>query len=381
MVRRISHGGVGSPCYGREVDGAKRLPIAATGNSSAARVMDDWYIACTSEELDDHHRKGAKPLSFTLYGVPIVVFRGRDRSVGALLDRCPHRNVPLSDGAVEGPLLRCGYHGWAFDTDGVCREIPTSCKTSEGKARTVQRFATREQDGFVWVYATPDVEPARDPYVFRWVRDPRYHSGREVFEVDGTIHAVAENALDVPHTAFLHRGLFRKAGAGNRIEVVVRRWHDRTEAEYIGEPRPPGVVGKLLAPQGGVVEHFDRFVLPSITEVEYRLGESSHICTVSALTPIDDARTRLYAVISFRLPVPAGIVAPILGPLARAIFKQDAEVLERQAATIARFGGEAFASTEVDALGPQILRLLRNAERGDRAPVDAPHEHRFHMLV
>jgi phenylpropionate dioxygenase-like ring-hydroxylating dioxygenase large terminal subunit len=358
--------------------GRRRLPIAATGNSSAARVLDDWYVACTAEQL---RVLGSKPLATTLYGLPITVFRTATGQVGALLDRCPHRNVPLSDGEVDGELLRCGYHGWAFDVGGACKAIPTLRGEPGGKGRAVQRFAAREQDGLVWVYATPDVEPVREPYVFRWVRDPRYHSGREIFEVDGTIHAVAENALDVPHTAFLHKGLFRKSGAGNRIEVVVRRWHDRAEAEYIGEPRPPGVVGKLLAPQGGVVTHFDRFVLPSITEVEYRLGERSHICTVSALTPLTDTRTRLTAIISFRLPVPSAMVAPVLGPLARAIFRQDAAVLERQASTIARFGGEAFVSTEVDTLGPQILRLLRNAERGDRSPVEAPHEHRLVMEV
>jgi phenylpropionate dioxygenase-like ring-hydroxylating dioxygenase large terminal subunit len=355
-----------------------RMPIlSATGNSSAARVLDDWYIVCHSSDL----HAGGKPLATSLYGLPIAVFRTVRGEVGALLDRCPHRNVPLSDGSVDGELLRCGYHGWAFDTAGACRSIPTLCEEPEGKARVARRFAAREQDGFVWVYATPDVEPVREPYVFRWLRDRAYHSGCETFEVEGTIHAVAENALDVPHTAFLHGGLFRKPGVGNRIEVVVRRWHDRAEAEYIGEPRPPGVVGRLLAPGGGIVEHFDRFVLPSITEVEYRLGSSSHICTVSALTPITDTRTRLSAVISFRLPVPSGLVSPVLGPIARAIFKQDKSVLERQAASIAKFGGESFASTEVDALGPAILRLLRNAERGDRTAIEQPHEHRFFMQV
>ncbi len=355
-----------------------RLPlIAATGNSSAARVLDDWYIVCTSSDLI----AGGKPLATSLYGIPIVVFRTATGQIGALLDRCPHRNVPLSDGHIDGERLRCGYHGWAFDTAGVCREIPTLLGEPEGKARVARRFAAREQDGYIWVYATPDVEPVREPYVFRWLRDPAYHSGRESFEVEGTIHAVGENTLDVPHTAFLHGGLFRKPNVGNRIECVVRRWHDRAEAQYIGEPRPPGVVGRILAPGGGVVEHYDRFVLPSITEVEYRLGTTSHICTVSAMTPITDTRTRLYAVISFRLPVPSGLVAPILGPIARAIFKQDAVVLEKQAKTIETFGGESFASTEVDALGPAILRLLRNAERGDRTPVDQPHEHRFFMQV
>jgi phenylpropionate dioxygenase-like ring-hydroxylating dioxygenase large terminal subunit len=363
-----------SKLAGTKLAGTK-LPVVGSGKRSSARVLDDWYVVCTTAQL------GREPFATTLYGMPIVVFRSSE-GVGALLDRCPHRNVPLSDGKVEGALLRCGYHGWAFDRQGECREIPTLCGEPGGKARSVQRFAAREQDGVVWVYATPDVEPVREPYVFRFARLPGYHSGCETFEVEGTIHAVAENALDVPHTAFLHGGLFRKSGgAGNAIEVVVRRWHDRAEAQYIGEPRPPGLVGRLLAPGGGIVTHYDRFVLPSITEVEYRLGETSHICTVSALTPLTDTRTRLTAVISFRLPIPSGLVSPVLGPIARAIFRQDARVLERQAATIERFGGETFASSEVDALGPQILRLLRNAERGDRQPLDSPHEHRFVMRV
>ena len=57
----------------------------------------------------------------------------------------------------------------------------------------------------------------------------------------------AENALDVPHTAFLHRGLFRSDGTRRPIDVVIRRWHDRVEAQYIGEERPKGIVGWLLA--------------------------------------------------------------------------------------------------------------------------------------
>ena len=79
--------------------------------------------------------------------------------------------------------------------------------------------------------------------------------------------------------------------------------------------------------------------------------------------------------------MPAGLVTPVLGPIARAIFKQDATVLAAQAKRIETFGGESFASTEVDALGPAILRLLRNAERGERTPIDTPHEHRFFMQV
>ena len=44
----------------------------------------------------------------------------------------------------------------------------------------------------------------------------------------------------------------------------------------MGEPRPPGIVGRILSPSGGLVTHFDRFILPSIAQVEYRIGTENH---------------------------------------------------------------------------------------------------------
>ena len=82
---------------------------------------------------------------------------------------------------------------------------------------------------------------------------------------------------------------------------------------------------------------------------------------------------------------PAPAVAPLLAPVARRILGQDARMLALQTETVARFGGERFATTEVDVLGPQIARLLRSAEQGGAAPGrhDAPpeHEHRVRMQL
>lgn len=351
-------------------------PTWGKGGTSVARVADDWYVVCRSRRL----RPGQR-LAIRLLGTPIVVFRGDGGAPGALLDRCAHRNVPLSLGRVEGERLTCAYHGWSFERGGDCKRVPALCGAQESRGRRVPSFPVREQQGLVWVYATPDVEPARDPYTFPHVGEAGYTTAMDELEAEGSLHAVAENALDVPHTAFLHGGLFRSDGAGNDIQVEVRRWHDRVEAEFIGEPRPKGLAGRLLAPGGGVVIHFDRFLLPGILQVEYRLGDRSHLVLSAALTPIEDFRTRLFAVISFRLPVPGWLVALLLRPLARHIFSQDARMLARQTATIRDFGGEQYMSTEVDVLGPHILRLLRNAERGDRSPVEAPFTRSLTMHV
>ena len=56
--------------------------------------------------------RGARRLSFRLDGRPIAVFRTGDDSVFALIDECPHRKGPLSEGIVSGETVTCPLHNW-----------------------------------------------------------------------------------------------------------------------------------------------------------------------------------------------------------------------------------------------------------------------------
>ncbi len=345
------------------------------GHASVARVLRSWYVAARSIELTD------KPLATTIWDIPIVLFRGQDGRPVALLDRCPHRNVPLSLGRVVGGELECGYHGWRFGSEGACQFIPSrTAQDKDLKAARALAFPTREQDGFVWVYPTNEAPPEGEPYRFALLGKKGYDHVTQVVTAESTMHAAIENALDVPHTAFLHRGLFRSDSRGITLTAVVRRDKDRVEAEYLGEPRPPGLVAWLLSPSGGVVSHFDRFLLPSVAEVEYRIGDENHILVATVMTPVSDFVTRLYAVVSFRLRVPHFLVKLALKPLAMRIFQQDAIMLRAQTDLVKRFGGEQFASTEIDVLGRHIWRLLRALERGD-APDAERQEERIELVV
>jgi phenylpropionate dioxygenase-like ring-hydroxylating dioxygenase large terminal subunit len=303
-------------------------------------------------------------LNRTILNTPIVLFRGKNGEAAALLDRCAHRNAPLSLGRTIEGQLECAYHGWRYDVFGACAKVPGLVGEAERPPRGAPRFAVREQDGYVWIYGTPDVEPADGPYHVAAV-PAGYTEVRRAVEVESTLHAALENALDVPHTAFLHKGLFRGTGRTNRIKVRVRRTTDRVEAEYIGEPRPEGLAGKLLSPSGGVVTHFDRFILPSIAQVEYRLGSENHFVITTLCAPVEDFRTRLYASILFRTRFPGWLVRVLIEPVARRIFNQDAKMLKRQTEAARRFGGEHYTSTEADVLGLQIWQLLKRAEKGE----------------
>ena len=101
----------------------------------------------------------------------------------------------------------------------------------------------------------------------------------------------------------------------------------------------------------------------------------------SAMTPVQDFVTDIHAVVTFRLPLPSWLVKAVLTPVALRIFKQDARVLALQTNNVERFGGEQFASTEIDVLGPRILRLLKEAERGEIPPPSPSDEHRLTLRV
>ena len=332
--------------------------MAQDSHRFIAHFRDDWYPVCRSRDL------GRRPLSVTLFSTPLVLFRdGRTGAPAALLDRCPHRNVPLSLGKVRGSQLQCAYHGWEFDANGECCAVPGLVGEVRSRERGVTSFAARDAQSLVWVYGRENTAPSLEPYVFPHANERGYTSASDVLDVRASLHATAENALDVPHTAFLHGGLFRNETRARReIEVIVRRSSDRVEAEYVGESRPPGVVAKLLAPRGGEVIHFDRFILPCVAQVEYRLGES-HLCISAALSPVEDYFTRLFVTFTFRLPIPGALVKPILRPFALRVFKQDAAMLARQTETIQRFGEERYKFTEIDILGAEIFDLIRSGRK------------------
>jgi phenylpropionate dioxygenase-like ring-hydroxylating dioxygenase large terminal subunit len=340
------------------------------------RVTEAWYILAQSYELAD------KPIRRSLFGKPLVMFRISDGKPCVFLDRCPHRGVPLSMGSVRGDRLECVYHGWQFDRVGRCKRVPSLVADPDTAGRCATSYPVIEAQGFIWVYGTPGPMPQSRPFEFRYVDHPDYLCVRYEVRVGASIHQVAENALDVPHTAFLHGGLFRTDSDRNEIKAVVKRWSNRVECEYIGEPRPSGLVGRVLSPSGGVVTHFDRFYLPSVVEVEYRIGDENHFLINGACTPVDDFDTRLYSVTCLRTRLPGFLVRPAVQPIALWIFGQDRSVLEAQTHNMEQFGGMAYASTDVDTLGPHILRLMRRAARGETGdPTAEPWIKELPMMI
>jgi len=48
---------------------------------------------------------------------PIAVFRTLDDDYYAVLDRCPHKGGPLSEGIVHGRVIACPLHNWSISLE------------------------------------------------------------------------------------------------------------------------------------------------------------------------------------------------------------------------------------------------------------------------
>src|SRR5262245_22494271 len=80
-----------------------------------------WVPAGLSSELP---RPDCDPVRIMLLGEKLIGFRDSDGRVGLLANNCPHRGVSLFFGRNEGCGLRCVYHGWKFDVEGNCVDMP-----------------------------------------------------------------------------------------------------------------------------------------------------------------------------------------------------------------------------------------------------------------
>ena len=89
----------------------------------------------------------------------VVAFRDGAGRLGVFLEACPHVGKPkatLSTAQPELDGLRCKYHGWKFDVQGVCVDIPDVPKHVDfSRYPRASRLPVQEVDGTVWVRLTP----------------------------------------------------------------------------------------------------------------------------------------------------------------------------------------------------------------------------------
>src|SRR5262245_46735473 len=89
-----------------------------------------WVPALLSTELP---KKDGAPVRVMLLGEKLIAFRDSNGRVGLIANACPHRGASMFFGRNEECGIRCVYHGWKFDVDGNCVDMPSEPEASNFK--------------------------------------------------------------------------------------------------------------------------------------------------------------------------------------------------------------------------------------------------------
>ncbi|MFZ2652646.1 MAG: nitrite reductase small subunit NirD [Burkholderiaceae bacterium] len=82
--------------------------------------MSRWTAIC---RLQDIAPLGARRVERS-HGAAVALFRSAEDKVFALLDRCPHKGGPLSQGIVFGESVACPLHNWTIALHDGCARAP-----------------------------------------------------------------------------------------------------------------------------------------------------------------------------------------------------------------------------------------------------------------
>ena len=283
-----------------------------------------WHPVIFGHEVTD------RPCRVTLLGQDLVVVR-LEGEISVFNDLCAHRGTALSLGAVvnDGTALRCAYHGWQYDRDGMCILAPQRPDLSTHLRARIRKHHSVEQFGLVWVcledeprFPLPDFPQFDDEAytkVFLECEDWACSAPRRT-----------ENYCDLGHFAFVHDGYL---GDINRPEVPHHeaRRTDRCLRMDVETPEPEGA-GKYdaLGLTGEIVTISKWHVyMPLTVRLDIVLPDDHVYVLFFHPTPVGPRTTRNFTVGACNYGEPEQTRAEIAS-FQKIVYDQDKPILESQ---------------------------------------------------
>ncbi len=300
-----------------------------THTDASAPLLGFWYPALLSKAV----RPGQMQAQ-TLLDVPLLVCRDRQGRVAVLRDLCPHRAMPLSFGRFDGRHVECPYHGWQFDLDGRCQQIPalpqdTTVAVDKIGVRT---YPACDQDGYVWVYM-PDADglPSTLPAVPTLpVLSATYRMLHIATTLTCTIDHGIVGLMDPAHGPFVHQSVWWRTRASIHDKVKV---FEPLPAGFRMRPHRPSrnsAPYKLLGLTGTPVTTTIDFLLPNL---RLELVEAGRwwFSSRATVTPITATQCRIDFCAAWNCFRWLPLFTPLVRGFARMFLQQDKRAMERQA--------------------------------------------------
>jgi phenylpropionate dioxygenase-like ring-hydroxylating dioxygenase large terminal subunit len=248
-------------------------------------MREYWIPACLSSELPPQ----GVPLRLMLLGEKLVAFRTGEGRVAVFDHRCPHRCASLFFGRSEKDGLRCVYHGWKFDADGNCVDMPNVPEDQDFKDKVkAHAYRTVERSGFVYVYMGEREIPPPLPGIEALALPEDEVEVRARQRACNWLQAM-EGDLDTSHFGFLHAGSVDGADVDpatiDRFQVLER------SPRILARETEWGAMYAAARPAdpGQTYYRFAHFTVPFWTL--FPAGPFSHNIVAQAWVPMDDTHT------------------------------------------------------------------------------------------
>src|SRR5215211_1508050 len=219
-----------------------------------------WLPALLPSELP---HPDSDPIRFRILGEDLIAFRDTNGKVGFFAHNCPHRGASLYFGRNEESGLRCVYHGWKFDVDGTCVDMPNEPAESDFKHKVKARaYPAAEYAGLIWIYmGPPDKKPPLPLYQWCARPDADQTTGSKWLQESNYAQALEGN-VDSSHVGFLHKtfehATFRSGGRlENTQQVTATR---ETDFGFVCGAR-------RNAPDGQYYWRVTTYAMPTFTQI------------------------------------------------------------------------------------------------------------------
>jgi len=317
-----------------------------------------WYVLSESRELKPNTVLGRQVLDER-----IAVFRDEHGRAAAFQDKCLHRAGPLSRGRVVKGRLQCPYHGWSYEGTGRIVDIPSLGPHPEKIGQwSAKSFAVRELDGYVYVCLSESPSEEFQPFRMRHYGERGWRTIRLTNRFRNNVTNCVENFVDIPHTAYVHAGIFRSRKNEKLITRIARK-NGSVTATYQRERANLGVFSWFLNLSGREIVHTDSFYMPNVTCVEYLFGPNRHFMITSQSVPASDDDTLVYTDLTFNYGVWNRVAPFFVRRQGQRIIDQDIEILNLQMEVIRRYG-EEFSNTPADLVHVFIESIRKDLEMG-----------------
>jgi len=217
-------------------------------------LHNTWYVVALSSEVSSQDLFNRKILDQSL-----LVYRREDGEAVTLLNRCPHRFVPLHFGRRVGDDIVCKYHGLRFDCSGKCVESPHG-DGNIPKTAAVLSFPTSERHGFIWVWmGNSELADVNKIPKYTLLDDGNPNSkAYSYMKVDAHYEIIVDNIMDLNHVDHLHCPLVNSTGKLSlNIPKVIEDGND-VSVSWDWHQDPPLEVFSAFLPNPGrdAAHHF-----------------------------------------------------------------------------------------------------------------------------